>query len=132
VSLVLIDTSTWARARQSPVADRIADVIDANLVAIVGPLTLELLRSARDLEELRLLGQYYDSLHQVPLTSALTGRAREVLEALAARGYHRGPSPVDLLAAAAAESIGAELWHCDRDFELIADVTGQPVLRVGR
>jgi len=25
----------------------------------------------------------------------------------------------------------AELWHCDRHFELIAEVTGQPMRRVG-
>ena len=29
------------------------------------------------------------------------------------------------LIAAAAESIGAEVWHCDRDYELIAEVTSQ-------
>ena len=38
---------------------------------------------------------------------------------------------MDLLAAAAAESVDAELWHCDRHFELIEEVTGQPMRRVG-
>ena len=33
--------------------------------------------------------------------------------------------------AAAAESVDAELWHCDRHFELIAEVTGQRMRRVG-
>ncbi len=32
---------------------------------------------------------------------------------------------------AAAEAVDAELWHCDRHFELIAEVTGQPVRRLG-
>ena len=36
------------------------------------------------------------------------------------------------LAAAAAESVGAALWHCDRHFELIAQVTGQLQERVGK
>ena len=52
--------------------------------------------------------------------------------ALAERGYHRGPSVTDLLAAAAAEHAEAEVWHCDRHFELIAGVTGQPIRKVGR
>jgi len=46
-------------------------------------------------------------------------------------GYDRAPSPLDLLAEAA-EAVGAELWHCDRHLELIAEVTGQPVRRLGR
>ena len=29
------------------------------------------------------------------------------------------------MVAAAAESVGAEVWHCDRDYELIAEVTKQ-------
>ena len=38
---------------------------------------------------------------------------------------------MDLLTAAAAEAVDAELWHCDRLFELIAEVTGQSVRRIG-
>ncbi len=44
---------------------------------------------------------------------------------------HQGPSPVDLLTVAVAEAVDAELWHRDRYFELIAEVTGQPVRRLG-
>ena len=61
----------------------------------------------------------------------LTDRAREIQAALSWRGYHRGPSAANLLTAAAAESVEAELWHCDRHFDLIAEVTGQPVRKVG-
>jgi predicted nucleic acid-binding protein len=50
---------------------------------------------------------------------------------LSRRGYQGGPSPVDLLTAAAAEAVGVEFWHCDRHFELIAEVTGQPMRRLG-
>jgi predicted nucleic acid-binding protein len=71
-------------------------------------------------------------LHAIDLTPAMGWRARVVQAALALRGYHRGPSPIDLLAAAAAEAVGAELWHCDRHFELIGQVTGQPMRRLGR
>jgi hypothetical protein len=51
--------------------------------------------------------------------------------ALARRGHHRGVSATDLLIAACAESADAEIWHCDRDFEFIAEITGQRQRRVG-
>lgn len=95
------------------------------------PIALELLTSARGASDLVRKARTYDALQQIELTPELGRRAREVQAALAWRGYHRGPSPADLLAAAAAESVGAELWHCDRHFELIADVTGQPYRRLG-
>lgn len=132
MSLILIDTSVWARQNQPQVRQRIAEAIDANAVAMVEPILLELLRSERDHAELLALAEEYDALHVVPLTPDLGKRARAVQGALAKRGYHRGPSPVDLLTAAAAEAVDAELWHCDRHFELIAQVTGQTIRRLGR
>jgi predicted nucleic acid-binding protein len=132
LSLVLIDTSVWARQNQPNVRQAIADAVEANAVAMVVPVMLELLRSARNHAELQELADEYEALHIIPLDPELGRRAREVQAALARRGYHRGPSPVDLITAAAAESVGAELWHCDRHFELIAQVTGQRVRRLGR
>jgi predicted nucleic acid-binding protein len=46
---------------------------------------------------------------------------------LAERGLHRGPSVPDLMVAASAELTRATLLHVDKDFDLIASVTGQPV-----
>jgi predicted nucleic acid-binding protein len=132
VILVLPDTSVWARREQASVATGLAQAIDENRVAVVLPIVLELLRSATDVRQLRLRARRYDALRQLPLRPEIGARARVVQERLAERGYHRGPSPTDLVAAAAAELYGAELWHCDRHFELIAEVTGQPVRRVGR
>jgi predicted nucleic acid-binding protein len=132
LSLVLIDTSVWARQHQPQVRQAVADAIEANAVAMVMPVLLELLRSARDHAELLALAEEYEALHPIPLDPELGRRARTVQAALARRGYHRGPSPVDLLTAAAAESVGAELWHCDKHFELIAQFTRQPIRRLGR
>jgi predicted nucleic acid-binding protein len=132
VSLVLIDTSVWARQSQPQVNKALAEAVEANAVAMVVPILLELLRSARDHAELLALSGEYEALHLIPLTPDVGERARAVQAVLAKRGYHRGPSPVDLLTAAAAESVGAELWHCDKHFQLIAQVTGQAVRRLGR
>ncbi len=128
---VVADTSVWAREHQQPVAALLAAAIQANVLATVTPLTLELLRSARSAAELALNATRFDNLRQIQTSPSIARRAREVQAHLSWRGYHRGPSAVDLLAAAAAESVGAELWHCDRHFELIGEITGQPMRRVG-
>lgn len=130
MSLVLVDTSAWARVTEPSVAEAVARAIEANAVVMTPPILLELLRSARSTEELSELAVEYDALHQVGLTPEIVRRAREVQALLAKHGHHRGPSPVDLLAAAAAEAVGAELWHRDHHFELIAKITRQPQRRL--
>lgn len=57
-------------------------------------------------------------------------RAVEVLSLLAGRGQHRAPSIPDLLIAATAEIAGLTVLHCDKDFELIAAITGQSLQRL--
>lgn len=131
MTLVVVDTSVWQRRHQLGVGDALGDAIDADAVAMVDPIELELLRSAwgsADHDEIR---EEYSGLHRIPLNAEIGARAIEVQSGLASRGYHRGPSVTDLLAAAAAEAAGAELWHCDRHFELIAEVTGQQLRRLG-
>ena len=54
----------------------------------------------------------------------------EVQVLLADRGHHRAPSVADLLVAATAELAGLTVLHEDKDFELIAQITGQPTERV--
>jgi predicted nucleic acid-binding protein len=57
-------------------------------------------------------------------------RAVEVLTLLADRGQHRAPSIPDLIIAATAELAGLTVLHLDRDFEIIARITGQPLERL--
>lgn len=59
------------------------------------------------------------------LTPAIEDRALEVQLLLANRGQHRAPSIPDLLIAATAELAGLTVLHLDKDFELIAELTGQ-------
>ena len=54
----------------------------------------------------------------------------DVLTLLADRGQHRAPSIPDLIIAATAELAGLTVLHLDKDFEVIAQVTGQPVERL--
>ena len=51
----------------------------------------------------------------------------DVLTLLADRGQHRAPLIPDLIIAATAELAGLTVLHLDKGFEVIAQVTGQPV-----
>jgi len=64
------------------------------------------------------------------LTMAGEDRAHEVQVMLAERGQHRAPSIPDLLIAATAELTGLTVLHVDKDFDLIAALTRQPVERL--
>lgn len=64
------------------------------------------------------------------LTPAIEDRAAQVQLLLADQGQHRAPSVPDLVIAAAAELAGLTVLHVDKDFELVADVTGQAIERL--
>ena len=64
------------------------------------------------------------------LTLKIEDRALELQSVLAERGFHRAPSVPDLLIAATAELAELTVLHLDKDFELIADITGQRVQRL--
>lgn len=64
------------------------------------------------------------------LTPAVEDRAVQILTLLAQRGQHRAPSLPDILVAATAEWSGLTLLHVDKDFELIAAATQQPLERL--
>jgi predicted nucleic acid-binding protein len=49
---------------------------------------------------------------------------------LADQGQHRAPSLPDLIIAATAELTGLTVLHLDKDFDLIANITGQTVERL--
>ncbi len=63
-------------------------------------------------------------------TPATEDRAIEVQLRLADVGHHRAPSVADLIVAATAELAGLTVVHLDKDFEVIAEITGQPVERL--
>jgi predicted nucleic acid-binding protein len=49
---------------------------------------------------------------------------------LGGQGQRRAPSIPDILIAATAELAGLTMLHVDKDFELIASLTGQPTERL--
>jgi len=90
---------------------------------------LELLWSARDAIQLASIRGNLEALREAPMGERVWRRATDVFELLAERGplHHRQVGIPDLLIAAAAELADLPVLHYDRDFELIAEVTGQPV-----
>lgn len=64
-----------------------------------------------------------------PTSGAAIPSALTVQHDLAKRGQHRLPLP-DLIIAATAEQYGAAVLHYEKDYDLIAAVTGQPVVWV--
>ena len=128
----LIDKSALVRLAQSPDAAEWASRIQRGLVRISTLTRLEVGFSARSAEELRS-STARPPLASMPveyLTPAIEDRAVAVQAALADRGQHRAPSIPDLLIAATAELAQLTVLHFDQDYELIADVTGQPVERL--
>lgn len=128
----LIDTSALARLGASPEAAVWADRVTRGLVRIATVTRLEVGYSARSGAQLR------SAMKQPPLaampieyqTPATENRAIEVQALLADRGRHRAPSVPDLLVAATAELAGLVVLHLDKDFDLIAEVTRQPLERL--
>ena len=124
----LIDKSALVRLSASPDAAEWARRIERGLVRITTVTRLEVGYSARSGADLRA-GLQQPPVSVMPveyLTPAIEDRAVEVLSLLADRGQHRAPSVPDLVIAAAAELAGLTVLHCDKDFDLIASVTGQP------
>ncbi len=128
----LIDKSALVRLGSSPDADDWANRIERGLVTISTVTLLEAGYSARSAVELaRALGS--PPLAAMPveyLAPAVEDRAVEVQRLLAERGQHRAPSIPDLLIAAAAELNQRTVLHLDKDFDLIAELTSQPIDRL--
>ena len=130
----LIDKSALVRLAASPDAQEWADRIQRGLVRISTVTRLEVGYSARAADDLRraLAVPPLSSMPVEYLTPAIEDRAVEVQAALADRGQHRAPSIPDLLIAAAAELAQLTVLHIDKDYDLIAGITGQPVERLSQ
>jgi predicted nucleic acid-binding protein len=128
----LIDKSALVRLGSSVDAEVWANRIERGLVAITTVTLLEAGFSARSADDLgRALGSAPLAAMPVEyLTPAIEDRTVEVQRLLAERGQHRAPSIPDLLIAAVAELSQRTVLHLDKDFDLIADLTGQPMERI--
>lgn len=102
-------------------------LVDAGLVATCWMVDLEVLYSARNAAEHDKVSADRRGLEWLAMPDEIGDRAIEVQNELARRGLHRGVPLPDLVIAATAERHGATVLHYDADFDVIAEVTGQPV-----
>lgn len=128
----LIDKSALIRLGESPDAEEWANRIERGLVRITTMTRLEVGYSARSGGQARAAFRN-PPLATMPveyLTPMIEDRAVEVQLLLADQGQHRAPSIPDLLIAATAELASLTVLHVDKDFDLIARLTGQPIERL--
>ena len=123
--LFLADKSALARMHHDEVANRLSPLIVDGYVATCPIVDLEVLYSARSLQDYESIAAERRAMTSFPITEVITSRALEVQNQLAQRGQHRVALP-DLLIAAVAELNGLVVLHYDADYERIAAVTGQP------
>ena len=131
----IADSSALVRALRA--GGRLAEMSrrwrEEGRLAICEPVRLEILRGARSGPDAVEIDAALDRWVTLPTDAEAWRLARRTLVQLAhlRGGRHRGPSLADVVVAATAERHGVAVLHDDSDFEVIAQVTGQPVLRVG-
>ena len=125
----LIDKSALARLAESPQRKVWAERINSGEVHLSTLTRLEVGYSARSSQDLE---NAFSSppLSKMPIegvTPAIEELAWQTLRQLAKKGHHRAPSIPDLLIAATAQLGKLVVLHNDKDFDLIAKVSGQKV-----
>ena len=128
VARYLVDRSALARAADPTVAEVLAPMLEAGVLALCGVVELEVLYSARNGRDHRQMRSELESgFEWLSTTDEDFQRAAEVQGLLATKGSHRAVSIADLLIAAVAERHRLPVLHYDGDFDLISDHTAQPV-----
>ena len=128
------DTTAWIalrRGRPAAVAS-VRRLLRRGTLAVCDPVALELLRGTRNVRELDALRAGLALLPACAVAPSTWTRAQDVLEGLGLHrgGRQRGVPPMDLLIAAVAQEHDLPVLHDDAHFDLIAQVTGQPMLRL--
>lgn len=123
----LADKSALARLHLPAVREELEPLMMRALVGICGVTELEMLYSARNIQErARMKEQLEASLERIDTPEDIWERASEIQEALTEQAQHRSASIAGLLVAATARASGLEVLHYDRDFDTIARYTEQP------
>lgn len=120
----LVDTSVLKRLGRPEVRSVVEPLAVSGRLGRPRICDLEVGYSARSADEWDHLTAGIEAFEAVDTTAAHVRRALQVQRLLAERSQ-RGRKIPDLLVAAAAEALDLAVLHYDRDFDLIASVTGQ-------
>lgn len=128
VATYLADTSALARLDRAPVAAVLGPLIQAGLVATCGVVEFELVWATRSGAEFDVVrADRQEGYEWLATHDEDWHRALEVQAALWHSGRVRAVGFPDLLVASVAEREHVTLVHYDSDYDLIAEVTGQPM-----
>ncbi|WP_329567579.1 PIN domain nuclease [Kitasatospora sp. NBC_01266] len=123
----LIDKSALARYAKPAVRSVIWPLHSAGVLAVCGAVEIEVLHSARSKADAERIREELRGFDWLPTPDEAWDRAVEVQAALVDGGNWRAVSATDLIIAAVAERHGATVLHYDGDYDMIAEVTGQPM-----
>ena len=128
VASYLADTSALAWLHRPTVAAVLGPLIEAGLVATCGVVEFELAWATRASPELdRVRADRDDGYEWLPTHDEDWRRALAIQAALWRSGRVRAVGFPDLLIAAVAEREQVTLVHYDSDYDLIGEITGQPM-----
>lgn len=125
VARYLADTSALARLHRPEVAARLRPLLEHGLVATCSSIDLEVLYSCRSPQEYEQVLAERSGFERLDTDQGDWDRAVGIQRRLAAASRLRAAGLVDLVLAAVAERHRVTLLHYDRDFDVIAEVTGQ-------
>ncbi|MEV6635204.1 PIN domain nuclease [Actinoplanes sp. NPDC051470] len=126
----LLDKSAMARWPKPPVASVLDELSDRGLLAVCTAVEIEVVHSARTAEEAQRARYLLRGFDWLAMPDETWDRAADIQLQAVGKGIHRALSMADLLIAATAERHGATVMHYDGDFDMIAAITGQPVVWV--
>jgi len=129
---MLADSSAWIWSRRKAYPELrvwFDEQLEADAIVSCDLVRLELLYGTRNGDAHDQRKRDLGALDTCPITPVEWRRAIDVQGKLAHLGpdRHKQVKIAGLLVAAAAESAGVEVLHYDSDFEVIAEVTGQPI-----
>jgi predicted nucleic acid-binding protein len=128
VATHLADTSALGRLRHPAVAAALGPLIEAGLVATCGVIEFELGWASRTSAEFDQVRADRDAGYEWLATHDEDWRrALNVQGMLWRTGRVRAVGFPDLVIAAVAERERVTLLHYDRDYDLIGEITGQPM-----
>ncbi|WP_439676838.1 PIN domain nuclease [Embleya sp. MST-111070] len=122
----LIDKSALARWTKPNVREVLKPLHERYFLAVCQPTEYEMIHSARDVAEATRISTWLHAFDYVYSSEEIFTRALEVQRHALDAGFHRALSLPDLLIAAIAERHRLTVLHYDGDFDMIADLTGQP------
>lgn len=127
VARYLIDKSALARLRLEAVSEELEPLMTRGLVGICAITELEMLYSARNIDERARIKEHLETaMIKIDTPDDIWQQAAEIQEALTEGAQHRSASIPDLIVAATARVRDLEVLHYDRDFDTIARYTEQP------